>query len=85
MNVLMLKNTTITDQNMRMIILESSVLTKPEELIMYETVLNIIHFFDVICSIPTCFSYKGLYKQCGVPCMMFGVTSKTDWVVTVFF
>ncbi len=39
-NVLQLDNSTITEQNMRVKILETGVLTKPEELIMYETILN---------------------------------------------
>ena len=39
-NVLLLQNTTITKQNMRVNILEAGGLTKPEKLIMYKTILN---------------------------------------------
>jgi hypothetical protein len=39
-NVLLLQNTTITDQNMRVHILEEGGLRKPENLIMYKTILN---------------------------------------------
>jgi hypothetical protein len=51
---------------MRVSILESSDLTKPEELIMYKAVLNSVQFFDVIydhTSKPTRLSYKVPYKS----------------------
>jgi hypothetical protein len=53
----------ITEQNMRINILESSGLTKPEELIMYTVVLNNVHFFDFIYNSHTCFINKVLYKS----------------------
>ncbi len=40
--ILLLQNTTIMDQNVRVSILESSVLTNPEEMIMNITVLNYV-------------------------------------------
>ena len=54
---------TITEQNMRINILESSGLAKPEELIMYKAVLNSVQNFDVIYDSPTRFGYKVLYKS----------------------
>jgi hypothetical protein len=39
-NVLLLQNSTITEQNVTINILESGDLGKPEELIMYKVVLN---------------------------------------------
>ena len=48
---------------MRINILESGGLAKPEELIMYKAVLNSVQFLDVINNRPTCFSYKVLYKN----------------------
>ena len=39
-NVLLLQNTTITDQNMRVNIFQTGDLTKPQKLIMYKTILN---------------------------------------------
>ena len=39
-NELLLQNATITEQNMRVSILETGGLTKPENLIMYKTILN---------------------------------------------
>jgi hypothetical protein len=62
-NVLLLENATITEQNMRVNILESGGLAKPEELIMYKAVLNNVQFFDVVYNSPTCYSYKVLYKS----------------------
>ena len=41
-NVLLLQNATITEQNMRVNILEAGGLTKPKKLIMYKTILNIV-------------------------------------------
>ncbi len=38
--MVLLQNATITEQNMRIIILESSGLAKPEELIVDKTILN---------------------------------------------
>jgi hypothetical protein len=46
--VLLLQNATIIEQNVRVNILESGGLAKPEELIMYEAVLNSVQFFDII-------------------------------------
>ena len=46
--MLLLQNATITEQNMRVNIMESSGLAKPEELIMYKSVLNSVQFFNVI-------------------------------------
>ena len=40
MNMLLFQRPSITDQNMRVNILEVGVLTKPEELIMNEVILN---------------------------------------------
>jgi hypothetical protein len=57
------QNTTITENNLGVNILESSGLTKPEDLILYKSVLNIVQFFDVIYNSRTCFSYKVLYKS----------------------
>jgi hypothetical protein len=37
---MMLLHATITEKNMRINVLESSVLTKPEDLVMYKSVLN---------------------------------------------
>jgi hypothetical protein len=48
---------------MRINILESSGLAKPEELIMNKSVLNSVQFLDVMYNIPTCFIYKVLYKS----------------------
>ena len=48
---------------MRVNILESSGLAKPEELIMYKAVLNSVQCFNVIYNSPTCFSYKITYKN----------------------
>ena len=39
-NVLLLQNAPITEQNMRVYILEEGGLRKPENLIMYKTILN---------------------------------------------
>ena len=39
-NVLLLQNATITEQNMRVDILETGGMAKPEKLIMYKTILN---------------------------------------------
>ena len=39
-NVLMLQNAMITEQNVRVNILESGGLAKPEKMIMYKTILN---------------------------------------------
>jgi hypothetical protein len=61
--MLLLLNATITQQNMRVSILESSGLAKPERLIMYKAVLNSVQFLYVIYNSPTCFSYKVLYKS----------------------
>jgi hypothetical protein len=61
-----LQNATITKQNMRINILESSGLAKPEELIMNKSFLNSVHFFDVLYNSPTCFSYKVLYKSISI-------------------
>ena len=61
--MLLLQNATITEQNMRVSILEASGLAKPEELIMYKAVLNSVQFLDVIYNSPTCFSYKVLCKR----------------------
>jgi hypothetical protein len=44
----LLQDATITEQNMRIHTLESSGLTKHEELIMYKVVLNSVQFVDVI-------------------------------------
>ena len=41
-NVLLLENATITEQHMRVNILEAGVLTKPEKLIMYKGILNLV-------------------------------------------
>jgi hypothetical protein len=58
-NMLLLENATITEQNMtlRVNIMESSDLSKPEELIMYKSVLNSVQIFNVIYNSPTCFNY----------------------------
>ena len=61
--MLLLQNATIMEQNTRVSVLESSGLAKPEELIMYQAVLNSLQFFNVIYSSPTCFSYKVLNKS----------------------
>ena len=58
----MLQNTTITEKNMKVNILESIVLIKHEELIMYKVVLNSVQFFKVIYNTSTCLNYKVLYK-----------------------
>jgi hypothetical protein len=61
--MLLLQNATITEQNMRVSILESSGLANPQELIMYKAVLSSVQFFNVIYNSPTWFSYKVLYKS----------------------
>jgi hypothetical protein len=61
--ILMMQDATITEQNMRINILKSSGLAKPEDLIMYKAVLNNVQFFDIIYDSPTCFSYSVLYKK----------------------
>jgi len=58
-----MENVTITESNVRVSILQSSGLAKPEELIMNKAVLNSVYFFHVIYNSPTCFSYKVLYKS----------------------
>jgi hypothetical protein len=61
--MLLLQDTTIAKQNMRIKILESSGLSKPDELIMYKAVLYIIQFVDTIYNSLTCCSYKVPYKN----------------------
>ncbi len=61
--VLLLQNATITKQNMRINILESSGLAKADELIMYKAVLNSVQSVDIIYNSLTCFSYKVPYKS----------------------
>jgi hypothetical protein len=57
------QNTTITENNLEVNTLESSGLTKPEDLLLYKSVLNVVQFFDVIYNNPTCCDYKVLYKS----------------------
>jgi hypothetical protein len=61
--MLLLQDTTIAKQNMRIKTLESSGLAKPDELIMYKAVLYCIQFVVIIYNSLTCFSYKVLYKS----------------------
>jgi hypothetical protein len=51
--MLLLQNATITEQNMRVNILETRGLAKPEDLIMNKIVLNSLEFFNVIYDSPT--------------------------------
>ena len=61
--MLLLQDTTIAKQNMRIKMLESSGLAKPDELIMYKAVLYSIQFVDIIYNSLTWFSYKVPYKS----------------------
>jgi hypothetical protein len=61
--MLLLQNTTITEQNVRAGILESGGLTESKQLIMYKAVLIRVQLLYVIYDSPTCFSYKFLYKS----------------------
>jgi hypothetical protein len=61
--MLLLQDATITEQNVRIDILESSGLAKPEELMVDTAVLHSVLLLCVINDSTTCFSYKVPYKN----------------------
>ncbi len=61
--MLLMQNATITTQNMRINILESSGLAKAEELKVDKAILDSVEFLYVIYDSPTCFSYKVPYRS----------------------
>jgi hypothetical protein len=61
--VLLLQNTTMTEQNVRVSILESGGLTELKQLIMYKAVLNSVQLLYVIYDSPTCFATKFCTKS----------------------
>ncbi len=61
--MMMLQDATISEQEMRIGVLESSILEKPKQLVVDEVVLTIIYLLCVIYDSPTCFNYKVPYKS----------------------